>query len=92
MEGQGCSLFSLDPVDPAAVASTSFFNPTVGIVEDPATGSAAGPPACSLANYGPITSEAQVMIEQAYAQERPGHIEAHIFGAGVTVAEVVLQL
>ncbi len=32
------------------------------------------------------------MIEQAYAQERPGHIEAHIFGAGVTVAEVVLQL
>ena len=92
MEGQGCSLFSLDPVDPAAVASTSFFNPTVGIVEDPATGSAAGPPACYLATYGHITSEAQVMIEQGYAQERPSHIEVRVFGAGVMVAEVVLQL
>jgi trans-2,3-dihydro-3-hydroxyanthranilate isomerase len=92
VDGQGCYLFSLDPVDPAAVASTSFFNPSVGIVEDPATGSAAGPLACYLATDGHITSEAQVMIGQAYAQERLGHIEVHIFGAGVTVAEGVLQL
>ena len=92
MDGQGCYLLSLDPVDPAAVAYTSCFNPTVGIAEDPATGSAAGPRACYLATYGHITSEAQVMIEQAYAQERPGHIEVRVFGAGVTVAEGVLRL
>jgi len=65
VDGQGCYLFSLGLVHPAAVAYTCCFNPTVGIVEDPATGSAAGPPACSLATYGHITSEAQVMIEQA---------------------------
>ncbi len=92
VDGLGCYLFSLDPVDPAAVAYTSFFNPTVGIVEDPATGSAAGPLAYYLAKYGHITSEAQVMIEQAYAQERPGHIEVRVFGTGVTVAEGPLQL
>jgi trans-2,3-dihydro-3-hydroxyanthranilate isomerase len=41
--GQGCYLYCLDPVDPAAVAHARFLNPTVGSWEDPATGSAAGP-------------------------------------------------
>ena len=99
VEGQGCYLFSLDPVDPAAVASTRFFNPTVGIVEDPATGSAAGPLACYLAKYGYIALEATVLIEQGYALMRPSRIEVRlrghevrVFGAGVTVAEGVLRL
>jgi PhzF family phenazine biosynthesis protein len=92
VEGQGCYLFSLDPVDPAAVAHTRFFNPTVGIVEDPATGSAAGPLACYLAKYGYIALEATVLIEQGYALMRPSRIEVRVFGAGVTVAEGVLRL
>jgi PhzF family phenazine biosynthesis protein len=99
VDGQGCYLFSLDPIDPAAVAHTRFFNPTVGIVEDPATGSAAGPLACYLAKYGRIPSEATVLIEQGYALMRPGRIEVRlrgdevrVFGAGVTVAEGVLRL
>jgi PhzF family phenazine biosynthesis protein len=99
VHGQGCYLFSLDPVDATASAHARFFNPTVGIVEDPATGSAAGPLACYLAKYGRITAEATVMIEQGYAQERPSRIEVRlrgdevrIFGAGVTVAEGVLHL
>jgi len=49
LDGQGCYLFSLDPVSPEAVAHTRFFNPVEGIPEDPATGSAAGPLACYLA-------------------------------------------
>ena len=99
VEGQGCYLFSLDPVDPAAVASTRFFNPTVGIVEDPATGSAAGPLACYLAKYGYIALEATVLIEQGDALMRPSRIEVRlrghevrVFGAGVTAAEGVLRL
>jgi trans-2,3-dihydro-3-hydroxyanthranilate isomerase len=99
VDGEGCYLFSLDPVDPTAVAHTRFFNPTVGIVEDPATGSAAGPLACYLAKYGRIASEATVLIEQGYTLERPGRIEVRlrgdevrVFGAGVTVAEGVLRL
>jgi PhzF family phenazine biosynthesis protein len=99
VDGQGCYLFSLDPVDPAAAAHTRFFNPTEGIVEDPATGTAAGPLTCYLAKYGRIASKATVIIEQGYAMERPSHIEVRlrgdevrIFGAGVTVAEGVLRL
>jgi trans-2,3-dihydro-3-hydroxyanthranilate isomerase len=97
--GEGCYLFSLDPVDPEAVAHARFFNPTVGIVEDPATGTAAGPLACYLAKYGRIAADATVMIEQGYEVLRPGRIEVRlhrdevrIFGAGVTVAEGVLHL
>jgi len=97
--GLGCYLFCLDTVDPAAVAHTRFFNPTEGIVEDPATGTAAGPLACYLAKYGQIASEATVIIEQGYVQERPGRIEVRLcgdevrlFGAGVTVVEGVLHL
>lgn len=97
--GQGCYLFSLDTVDPGAAAHTRFFNPTEGIVEDPATGTAAGPLACYLAKYGRIASEATVTIEQGYAQERPSRIEVRlhgdevrIFGAGVTVAEGILRI
>ena len=43
VNGEGCNVFSLDPRRPEAVAYTRFFNPTVGISEDPATGTAAGP-------------------------------------------------
>jgi trans-2,3-dihydro-3-hydroxyanthranilate isomerase len=48
VDGQGCYLFRLDPVDSAAEAYIRCFNPTMGIVEDPATGSAAGPRTCYL--------------------------------------------
>ena len=99
VDGQGCYLFSLDPVDLAAVAHTRFFNPTVGIVEDPATGSAAGPLACHLAKFGRIVPEATVTIEQGNEVMRPSRIEVRlrgdevrIFGAGVTVAEGMLRL
>lgn len=99
VDGRGCYLFSLDTVDPVAAAHTRFFNLTEGIVEDPATGTAAGPLACYLAKYGRIVSEATVTIEQGYVQERPSRIEirlhgneVRIFGAGVTVAEGVLRL
>src|SRR5262249_15947023 len=99
VDGQGCYLFSLDTVDPLAAAHTRFFNPTEGIVEDPATGTAAGPLACYLAKYGRIAPEATVTIEQGYALMRQSRIEirlhgddVRIFGAGVTVAEGVLRL
>ncbi|MEP7022855.1 MAG: PhzF family phenazine biosynthesis protein, partial [Actinomycetota bacterium] len=47
--GEGCYLYSRDPVDAArAVAYTRFVNPTAGIIEDPATGTAAGPLAALL--------------------------------------------
>jgi predicted PhzF superfamily epimerase YddE/YHI9 len=44
----GCYIFSLDPVEKAATAYARFFNPTVGIYEDSATGTAAGPLSAQL--------------------------------------------
>src|SRR5262249_12159071 len=97
--GLGCYHFSLETVDPLAAAHTRFFNPTEGIVEDPATGTAAGPLACYLAQYGQIDAWTTVMIEQGYALGRPSRIEVRlqsesvrIFGAGVMVAERALWL
>jgi trans-2,3-dihydro-3-hydroxyanthranilate isomerase len=97
--GLGCYLFSLETVDPLAAAHARFFNPTEGIVEDPATGTAAGPLACYLAKYGQIDAWATVFIEQGYELTRPSRIEVRlqgdavsIFGVGVTVVEGTLWL
>ena len=86
---------SRDPVDAAgAVAYARFFNPTVGIAEDPATGTAAGPLAARLAAEGRIPAESTVIIEQGYALGRPSRIavsvsrqRVRVGGSGLVVAE-----
>ena len=52
-KAEGCYVFSLDPPHANATAYARFFNPTVGIWEDPATGTAAGPLAAILARSWP---------------------------------------
>ena len=83
--GQGCYLFCLEPPDPAATAYARFFNPTVGIREDPATGSAAGPLACHLAACGIVGESADVVVEQGHSMARPSRIEVRLRGAGVQI-------
>ena len=83
--GQGCYLYCLDPVDPAAVAYARFFNPTVGIWEDPATGSAAGPLAVRLVAEGVVPDGASVVVEQGHAMGRPSRIRAQVTGSRVRI-------
>jgi trans-2,3-dihydro-3-hydroxyanthranilate isomerase len=97
--GQGCYLYCLAPVDPAAVAHARFFNPTVGIHEDPATGSAAGPLVCRLVAQGVVPDGAPVLVEQGHAMGRPSRIrvqvsgeQVRIGGACVVVAEGTLTI
>jgi trans-2,3-dihydro-3-hydroxyanthranilate isomerase len=97
--GEGCYLFSLDPSAPDATAYARFFNPTVGIWEDPATGTAAGPLACHLVAHGVVPDGSSVTIEQGHALGRPSRIEIRvarqrvtIAGAGVVAAEGSLKL
>jgi PhzF family phenazine biosynthesis protein len=97
--GQGCYLYCLDPVDPDAVAHARFFNPTVGIHEDPATGSAAGPLVSLLVAQGVVPDGAPAVVEQGYAMGRPSRIrvqvsgsQVRIEGAGVVVAEGTLTV
>jgi trans-2,3-dihydro-3-hydroxyanthranilate isomerase len=97
--GQGCYLYCLDSVDPAAVAHARFFNPTVGIHEDPATGSAAGPLVCRLVAQGVVPDGAPVLVEQGHAMGRPSRIrvqvsgeQVRIGGACIVVAEGTLTI
>ena len=97
--GQGCYVYCLDPVSPEAIAHARFFNPTVGIREDPATGSAAGPLVSRLVAEGVAPSGTPVLVEQGHAMGRPSRIRVdvdgdrvRIGGAGVVIAEGTLML
>ena len=85
VEGEGCYLYSLDPTDPDSTAYARFFNPTVGITEDPATGTAAGPLACHLVAHGLSVDDSKVVIEQGHRVGRPSRIEVGILGERVTI-------
>lgn len=97
---EGCYLYSPDPVDAAgAVAYARFFNPAMGITEDPATGTAAGPLAARLVATGRVPDESTVVIEQGYALGRPSRIAVSVFGqrvriggSGLVVAEGTLTV
>ena len=98
LDGQGCYVFCLDPVDPRATAHARFFNPSVGISEDPATGSAAGPLGCHLVTRGFVDEGAAMIVEQGHFMQRPSRIEVvvrgdrvRVSGAAIVVAEGTLH-
>jgi trans-2,3-dihydro-3-hydroxyanthranilate isomerase len=100
VDGEGCYLYSLDPVDRSqAVAYTRFFNPTMGIHEDPATGTAAGPLVARLVAEGIVPDGTTAVIEQGHALGRPSRIHVtvsgdvvRISGSGLIVADGSLHL
>ncbi len=98
--GEGCYVYSPDPVDAAgAVAYTRFFNPTMGIAEDPATGTAAGPLVARLVASGQVADGATAIVEQGHALGRPSRIQVtvsgrrvRVGGSGLVVAEGTLHI
>jgi PhzF family phenazine biosynthesis protein len=98
-EGEGCYLFCLDVAQPGSTAHARFFNPTMGIAEDAATGTAAGPLAALLVAKGIVADGSSVAIEQGYAMDRPSLIrigvhesDVRISGRGFVTAEGFLRL
>jgi PhzF family phenazine biosynthesis protein len=85
-DGEGCYLFSLDPVSPGSNAHARFFNPTLGIVEDAATGTAAGPLACQLVKHHLAEDASTIVIEQGHALGRPSLINVYVSGNTVRVS------
>lgn len=83
---------------------TRMFGPGLGIAEDPASGSAAGPLACHLARHGRVAWGDEIVIEQgvemgrasrlhARAEERGGLVEkVEVGGAAVIVARGEFRL
>ena len=97
---EGCYLYSPDPVDGAgAVAYARFFNPGMGIAEDPATGTAAGPLVARFAAAGQVPDNSTAIVEQGYALGRPSRIQVKVAGqqvqvggSGLVVADGTLYL
>ena len=97
---EGCYVYALDDAGSAGVAPYArFFNPIMGIPEDPATGTAAGPLAARLVEEGVLASGVPVAIEQGTALGRPSLIwvralpdGVELTGSGVVSAEGALDL
>jgi trans-2,3-dihydro-3-hydroxyanthranilate isomerase len=96
---EGAYAFTLDTVEPSSLAHARSFSPGIGIVEDPATGTAAGPLAALLAARGRLHEGAVAIVEQGDEMGRPSRIEVQVVGGRVqvggpcvVVAEGVLTL
>lgn len=97
---EGCYVYAVEPGEhDTAHAYARFFNPTVGIAEDPATGTAAGPLAALLRRDDAVPEGRPVIILQGAAMGRPSILEVSVdgervelSGSGLVVAEGVLHL
>lgn len=84
--GEGCYLFTRDTVEADSAAHARFFNPTLGITEDIATGTAAGPLAAQLVACG-LACEGDVLrIEQGDILGRPSRILVQVTSGGVSLS------
>jgi trans-2,3-dihydro-3-hydroxyanthranilate isomerase len=100
VEGEGCYLYSLaDSESPCSVAHARFFDGTLGMVEEAATGTAAVPLACLLLKYGIVMSGKTVFIEQGCEMECPCLLEVEVdndvfrlVGRGITIREGALHV
>ena len=95
-EHPGCFLFTLDmpddsPIEGAAIHGR-MFAPAMGIAEDPATGSAAGPLGVYLLRHGRLapdeTGQTRVRLEQGIEMGRPSALDIAISGSAENIEEV----
>jgi trans-2,3-dihydro-3-hydroxyanthranilate isomerase len=69
---------------------TRMFGPGVGVPEDPATGSAAGPLALHLARHGRISFGEEIEIRQGEEIGRPSLLRARVEGSADRVERVAV--
>ncbi len=67
---------------------TRVFAPALGVSEDPATGSAAGPLAVHLARHGRIAFDQEIEIAQGAEVGRPSLLRARVLGAPEEIERV----
>ncbi len=96
-EAEGCYLYAFEEGTPE-VAYARFFNPTVGLWEDAATGTAAGPLCAYLDQHGMLSGRKRLAIEQGRLMGRPSILnvvmapDAELSGSGVVVIKGQLYL
>jgi trans-2,3-dihydro-3-hydroxyanthranilate isomerase len=82
----GVSCFAAD----GARVKTRMFGPGLGVAEDPATGSAAGPLAVHLARHGVIGFGERVEIRQGVEIGRPSTLYAEAHGSSEAIERVLV--
>ncbi|HYJ92073.1 MAG TPA: PhzF family phenazine biosynthesis protein [Pyrinomonadaceae bacterium] len=75
----GCYAFTFETKEPDSFVHARFFAPNDNILEDPATGSAAGSLSGYLAQHG-VLKENSFVIEQGDFMNRPSRIFAEVTG------------
>ncbi|HEV2678425.1 MAG TPA: PhzF family phenazine biosynthesis protein [Aliidongia sp.] len=94
---EGCYLYAFDQSAPAD-AYARFFNPAMGLWEDSATGTAAGPLTAYLGAQGRLAADNELTIEQGVRMGRRSllHVrlapDPELSGSGVVVLRGVLQV
>jgi PhzF family phenazine biosynthesis protein len=87
---EGCYVYAFDEAAPRT-AYARFFNPTVGLWEDAATGTAAGPLCAYLGSLGLLADDRTLVVEQGVRMGRRSLLEVglvpepEISGSGVVV-------
>ncbi len=95
-QAEGCYIYAFDP-DAPETAYARFFNPTVGLWEDAATGTAAGPLAAYLAASG-LLKDNTLVVEQGTKMGRRSILrirmvpEPELSGSGMIVLRGVIRL
>lgn len=86
----GILIFTTEPGDDDATAYARMFAPGAGIVEDPATGGAAGPLGCYLARHGLVRGDhlAAIVVRQGVRMGRPSRIHVAVSLEGGEVTDV----
>jgi trans-2,3-dihydro-3-hydroxyanthranilate isomerase len=85
-EFEGCYLFTIDASKPGYIAEARFFNPGIGIDEDAATGSAAGPLIGYLLNHNYITAGGDYTILQGVKMQQQSTIHAKVVDDGIWIS------
>jgi trans-2,3-dihydro-3-hydroxyanthranilate isomerase len=83
-------LFTAAPGSDGATVYSRMFAPELGVVEDPATGSASGPLGCYLVRHKVVPPEkAGAMLSlQGVKMGRPSHVHISIGVNGEAIASV----
>ncbi|GAA3979809.1 PhzF family phenazine biosynthesis protein [Mucilaginibacter dorajii] len=83
---EGCYLFTTQDTESDILAETRFFNPGIGIDEDPATGTAAGPLAGYLHQLGYIKTTQDYRILQGTYVDQPSTIHVNVADDGIWIS------
>jgi trans-2,3-dihydro-3-hydroxyanthranilate isomerase len=88
--GTGVFVFTQEVETAGSHVHGRLFAPGEGIIEDPATGSAAGPLGCYLSRYGLTESDGEVrsVLEQGIEMGRPSFLHIRIRNSGKEITAV----